>query len=89
MESKIKFDLITPISYPGEGSAGATGSWRVFKPIIDREKCRKCLLCWLYCPEAAIRVSEENYPEIIYEYCKGCGICANECPVKAISMVEE
>lgn len=86
---KIEYELLTSISRPSEGSAGLTGFWRVFKPIIDKNRCKKCLLCWLYCPEAAITVDEKGYPTINYDYCKGCGICANECPVKAIRMVEE
>lgn len=65
-----------------------TGDWRVFKPIIDKEKCTNCLLCWIYCPEPAILRGEPKV-EVDYDYCKGCGVCAEECPVKAISMVEE
>ncbi len=65
-----------------------TGNWRVEKPVIDYEKCIKCLICWLYCPEPAIlRVGDGV--KIDYDYCKGCGICAEECPKDAISMVPE
>ena len=66
-----------------------TGDWRTFKPIIDKNKCTTCLLCWIYCPEPSITQVENGKVEVEYEYCKGCGICAEECPVKAISMVEE
>lgn len=65
-----------------------TGSWRTFRPILDRTKCTRCLLCWIYCPEPSIKRIEDNV-EIDYDFCKGCGICAAECPVKAIQMVEE
>ncbi len=65
-----------------------TASWRVLKPVIDLEKCRKCWLCVDFCPEGVISKSEEG-PVIDYRFCKGCGVCANECPVKAISMVRE
>lgn len=64
-----------------------TGSWRTFKPIIDKEKCNKCYICWKFCPEASIKITDE-YPEIDYDYCKGCGICANECKAKAIEMTK-
>jgi len=77
----------TALSTPTEGAMGKTGTWRVFRPVIDREKCIKCWFCWIYCPDAAI--ARKEYPEVDYNYCKGCGICANECPVKAIDMRRE
>ncbi|MEM2921308.1 MAG: 4Fe-4S binding protein [Candidatus Bathyarchaeia archaeon] len=66
-----------------------TGDWRTFKPVIDKEKCINCLLCWISCPEPSINQVEGGKVEVDYEFCKGCGICAEECPVKAITMVEE
>ncbi|PIX31990.1 ferredoxin [Candidatus Bathyarchaeota archaeon CG_4_8_14_3_um_filter_42_8] len=80
---------LTPISYPTVGSMGKTGSWRTFRPEVDYSKCTRCMLCWVYCPDAAISCQEDNSPKIDYDYCKGCGICANECPVKAIAMHRE
>lgn len=76
-----------PTSTPSKGSIGRTGDWRTHKPVVDREKCSKCLFCWMYCPEAAINVDSDGFPEIDYDYCKGCGVCSNECPKKAISML--
>lgn len=66
-----------------------TGKWRIEKPVIDQSKCTRCLLCWIYCPDMAVKRLEDNKVEIDYEYCKGCGICADVCPPKAIRMVEE
>jgi len=77
------------VATPTRGAAGLTGLWRTERPVIDRGRCIKCLLCWLYCPEGAVIRGEDDGVEVDYDYCKGCGICANECPVKAISMVEE
>jgi len=65
-----------------------TGDWRAFRPLVDREKCVNCLLCWIYCPDSAI-VRAEKWVEVNYDYCKGCGICAHECPKEAIRMVGE
>ncbi len=65
-----------------------TGDWRTFKPVIDHEKCIKCYICWLYCPEPSIDRAKDGGVEINYEQCKGCGICAAECPVKCIEMVK-
>lgn len=82
--------LIAPIvTEPGSSVNYKTGNWRAIKPIINYEKCVKCLLCWFYCPEPAVIRREDDSVEIDYDYCKGCGICANECPAKAITMVEE
>jgi pyruvate ferredoxin oxidoreductase delta subunit len=73
------------MSRPKKGASGKTGSWRVFRPEVDREKCNACGLCAMFCPEAAI---DEDL-EIDLEFCKGCGICAHECPKKAITMKRE
>ena len=43
-----------PINHPVDGSAGRTGSWRVFRPMVEKEKCNVCGLCALYCPDAVI-----------------------------------
>ena len=84
-----KYNVVTSISYPTEGAMGKTGSWRVYKPTIDKEKCVKCLRCWVFCPEGTIKRNNDDSVEINYDYCKGCGVCANECKVKAIIMARE
>jgi len=66
------------------GNAG----WRVFRPVIDHDKCINCLRCFLVCPDGVIDKSGEQL-EIDYDFCKGCGICAFECKVGAIRMVKE
>jgi len=77
------------ITEPGNASQYQTGSWRTEKPIIDLDQCNKCGLCYIFCPDAAIKQNSEGYFEVDSFYCKGCGICAVECPKKAIAMVEE
>ena len=67
-----------------------TGSWRMERPEIELGKCKRCFLCYLYCPEAAIELDSENYPHVDYDHCKGCMICLAECPTEAITRrVEE
>lgn len=68
----------------------ATGEWRTFRPIVDHNKCTRCMQCVIYCPDVAIKYKQdENMIEIDLDHCKGCGICAEECPVNAISMKKE
>ena len=64
------------------------GDWRSFRPVVDRDKCVKCAVCWLYCP---VQCVEEHaaWFDFNLKTCKGCGICAHICPVKAIEMVLE
>ncbi len=65
-----------------------TGLWRVMRPVIDLERCTRCLICWKFCPDAAIEIRQEA-PHIQYDYCKGCGVCAEECPQGCISFERE
>ena len=74
---------------PGSSLKYKTGDWRAFRPIVEKEKCVNCLICWIYCPEACVELNAGNKPAINYDYCKGCGICANECPLKIIRMERE
>ncbi len=77
------------VTEPGNASQYQTGDWRLQRPIIDKSKCNKCTLCYIFCPEGCIERDAEGYFEVNLFYCKGCGICATECPKKAITMVEE
>ncbi len=76
-----------------------TDSWRILKPEISYDSCIRCMICWKFCPDNAINVSDSGdipspserigkleAPVIDMDYCKGCGICANECPEKCIDM---
>lgn len=75
----------------GSSRKYATGDWRSMRPVHSRERCINCLFCWVYCPDAAIRLEDGKVVGIDYDHCKGCGICARECPQKvhAIEMVPE
>ncbi len=66
-----------------------TGSWRSERPVIDHEKCVKCGKCETFCPDMAVKETDEGKVEVDLEYCKGCAICAEECPVNAIVMEKE
>lgn len=77
-----------PISLPSAGVSGKTGFWRVFRPVVDREKCNGCMNCWLHCPEGVV-IEKEGKVEIDYDYCKGCMICSKVCPRGAIRRKSE
>lgn len=66
-----------------------TGDWRFFRPEIDLERCTRCGICVLRCPDGAITLDEEGYPVIDYDQCKGCLICATECPLHLITSEKE
>ncbi|MDD3165642.1 MAG: 4Fe-4S binding protein, partial [Oscillospiraceae bacterium] len=39
---------------PGTAALVNTGDWRTRAPVWDEQKCKQCLLCVPYCPDAAI-----------------------------------
>lgn len=71
----------------GNAKSYRTGDWRSSSPVYDYNKCNRCGLCFIYCPEGCIRPLENGYFEANMYYCKGCGICAKECPKSAITMI--
>lgn len=77
------------IRHRGSAALRATGNWRTERPLIDLAKCKRCFLCYLYCPEAAMKLDAENFPHVDYEHCKGCLICYEECPTDAIARTME
>ncbi len=77
------------VTEPGSSKAYRTGDWRSFRPVLNKDRCIQCGLCWIFCPDMAYAQDGEGYYESNPEYCKGCGVCAKECPTNAIGMVEE
>jgi 2-oxoacid:acceptor oxidoreductase delta subunit (pyruvate/2-ketoisovalerate family) len=75
---------------PGEAAPQRTGGWRTgVKPVARLESCVNCLLCWLYCPDSAVKLDGTTFVGFDYDTCKGCELCAVVCPVDAIAMVED
>jgi len=67
-----------------------TGLWRTLRPVIDYDRCNRCAwICSTYCPDSAIRIDEQGYPQIDLDHCKGCMICVAQCPAHAIEAVAE
>ena len=77
------------VTEPGNAKSYRSGDWRAQRPMWDHDRCIKCGICSLFCPEGCVSQNEQGYFEADYYYCKGCGICARECWTQAITMVEE
>ena len=87
---KHHWDKERPISgwLPGGYSARNKGKVsRTHRPVLNKDKCSRCGLCWIYCPEGCIARGEVF--TVDYDFCKGCGVCATECPKESITMVRE
>ena len=67
-----------------------TGLWRTMRPVINHDICNRCWwVCSSFCPDSAINIDENNYPQIDYDHCKGCLICVAQCPPHAITAIAE
>lgn len=67
-----------------------TGLWRTMRPIIDYSRCRRCWwVCSTFCPDGAISIDDQGYPQIDYDHCKGCMVCLAQCSSHAIKAVPE
>lgn len=77
------------VLHAGNAEQRQTGAWRVERPIIDRDVCTRCGLCFVECPDGAISLDAEGYPVIDYDHCKGCMICRQLCPLAAIGAEQE
>ncbi len=74
----------------GENEGMITGNWRIFRPVIDHEKCTTCMNCYIYCPDACWHLDEKTEKMVWNaKYCKGCLICVNECPAECLTPQHE
>ena len=65
--------FVTPVGNEGMYILD-TASWRIVKPVMNKEKCVECGICLTYCPVNSIEFKSDKYI-INYDFCKGCGIC--------------
>ncbi|MGD2278822.1 MAG: 4Fe-4S binding protein [Candidatus Omnitrophota bacterium] len=66
------------------------------KLMIDKERCKGCLLCINVCPQKALglstAVNKKGNRYVILKHpdkCTCCGLCAIICPDTAIEIAEE
>lgn len=83
--------ISTPTIHAGLTSElAATGAWRTMRPVINYELCNKCWwVCSEFCPDGAIKVDNQGYPQIDLDHCKGCLVCVAQCPPHAIEAISE
>ena len=48
------------IKTPGSSKNNKTGSWRTFKPILDKEKCIDCDNCIIFCPDSSVNKQHDT-----------------------------
>lgn len=92
INERTPWQKMTPgaeIYEPGTSKLVKTGEWRVLTPEFNEEKCKQCMLCVPYCPDASIPVIEGRRQPTDLDHCKGCGVCAKVCPFEAITMIDE
>lgn len=77
------------MSTPGSSREYKTGDWRSERPVVNKDQCIKCGVCYIFCPDMAVTKTAEGYFEADLYYCKGCGICAAECFTGCITMIPE
>lgn len=84
-----ELEIGTAIVVPGSARHNRTGDWRSSRPVWAHDKCIRCGLCVIFCPEGCVGWSPAGLPEADLEYCKGCAICVRECWTTCIRMIEE
>ena len=62
-------------------------SWRVLKPVHNRDICIDCQNCWVWCPDSSIISRDKQMLGIDYDHCKGCGVCVEVCPTNPKSLL--
>ncbi len=65
----------------------SVASWRVIKPVFNRDICIDCQNCWVWCPDSSILSRDKQMLGIDYDHCKGCQVCSEVCPTNPKSLI--
>lgn len=88
-ERAVPFGAVTPAPESCQ-LLFMTGNWRQKRPVIDDEKCTRCLTCYMACPDACWTFNEEeDRMQWNPGFCKGCQLCTKECPSEALTATPE
>jgi pyruvate ferredoxin oxidoreductase delta subunit len=86
--SDIANTVIEDRTYSDFNTYTATvASWRVLKPVYNRDICIDCQNCWVWCPDTSIISRDKQMIGIDYDHCKGCGVCVEVCPTNPKSLL--
>jgi len=86
--SDIANTVIEDRTYSDFNTYTATvASWRVLKPVYNRDICIDCQNCWVWCPDTSIISRDKQMLGIDYDHCKGCGVCVEVCPTNPKSLL--
>lgn len=55
---------------------------------IEKERCAACLRCLESCPDKAIVMTDDGYPEIDQKLCTRCGLCQSACPPDVSAIIK-
>lgn len=58
---------------------------KVYKALIDEDRCIGCAKCSRTCPTDAIVGAKRMLHTVITQYCTACGRCIDACPTNCIS----
>ncbi len=58
-DREVPFGAVTPAPVHTQ-DLFMTGNWRVVRPVIDHEKCTRCLTCYLSCPDSCWVYNEKD-----------------------------
>ncbi len=83
----VDVDVGCPNSYLLLGARLSGGvPVRVFRPVIDVEKCRGCGRCCRACPNGALVCGGGGAPVFVEGLCSGCQACLYACLVGAVGV---
>ncbi len=60
------------------------------KILINEKRCKRCGICYSFCPKAVFDHDEDGRPQPVRaEDCIACRLCEMRCPDFAIQVVKE